>query len=201
MSNSPRCPGPVSRRTFMQLGALGASSLTMSDLLRARAEGKTVGSKNDTSVIFVWLPGGLSHMESYDMKPDAPAEYRGEFRPMPTKVPGMQVCELFPGHARIADKFNVIRSVTHNFADHGGGHKRFMMARDPREPAGFVNDFPAQPSMISKLRGKTASGLPNYVCGVDAGRQGIDTFSFGSSFLGTSTHPFIVAGDPSDPAF
>lgn len=201
MSQSARCPGPVSRRTFMQLGALGASSLGLSDLLRLRAEGKTIGSKNDTSVIFVWLPGGLSHMESYDMKPEAPAEYRGEFRPIATKVPGMQVCELFPGHARIADKYNIIRSVTHNFADHGGGHKRFMMARDPREPTGFVNDFPAQPSVISKLRGRTASGLPNYVCGVDGGRQGIDTFSFGSSYLGTATHPFMVVGDPSESGY
>src|SRR5579863_6355783 len=123
MQNSPRCPGPVTRRNLLQLGALGFSSLAMSDLLRVRAEGKTAASRNDTSVIFVWLPGGLSHLESYDMKPDAPLDNRGDFRPVPTNVPGMDICEHFPMQTRVADKFNIIRSVAHEFADHGGGHK------------------------------------------------------------------------------
>ena len=60
-------------------------------------------------------------------------------------MPGIDVCELLPLHAKIADKFNIIRSIAHEFADHGGGHKRFMTARDPKEPAGFVNDYPAVP--------------------------------------------------------
>ncbi len=183
----------------MQLGTLGLGGMALPDLLRARAEGKTASKADDTSVIFVWLPGGLSHLESYDMKPNAPAEYRGEFRPTATSVAGMQVCELFPGQARIANKYNIIRSVTHNFADHGGGHKRFMMARDPREPAGFVNDYPAQPSIISKLRGRSKTGLPNYILG--GNRGGIDVFSLGSAYLSTATHPFMVNGDPSDPKF
>lgn len=199
MADLSRCPGPISRRCLLQLGSLGFGSLALSDLLRLRAEGKTEASRNDTSVIFVWLPGGLSHLESYDMKPDAPVEYRGDFNPVATNVPGTHVCEHLPLHAQIADKYNIIRSVAHNFADHGGGHKRFMTGRDPREPTGFVNDFPAQPSLISKMRGRSSTGLPNYIL---AGNRGnIDTFSLGSAYLGASTHPFMVNGDPTDPKF
>jgi hypothetical protein len=140
-------------------------------------------------------------METYDLKPDAPAEYRGEFRPIKTNVPGIEVGELLPLHARVADKFTLIRSIAHKFADHGGGHKRFLTGRDPLEPTGFVNDYPMVGSMVAEVLKDRRRGLPNYICGADAGRQQIDTFSFGSAYLGTATHPFIVAGDPSDPDF
>jgi len=72
-------------------------------------------------------------METYDMKPDAPADYRGIYRPVNTNVPGIDVCELLPRHTKIADKFTLIRSIAHGFADHGGGHKRFLTGRKPRE--------------------------------------------------------------------
>lgn len=140
-------------------------------------------------------------MEMYDLKPNAPSEYRGEFRPIRTTVPGMEVGELLPLHAKVAHRFNIIRSIAHGFADHGGGHKRFMTARDPKEPTGFVNDFPAVPSQIAKAVEDRKRGVPNYVCGCDGGRQQIDTFSFGSAYLGNSTHPFTVPGNPADPAF
>ena len=77
----------------------------------------------------------------------------------------------------------------------------FMTARDPKEPTGFVNDHPAVPSMIAKVIEGRQRGLPNYVAGMDAGRQGIDTFTFGSAYLGGSTEPFNVPGDPSSPKF
>src|SRR5437763_8824256 len=151
----------------------------------------------DTSVILLWLPGGPPHMETYDMKPDAPEEYRGNFKPIRTNVPGIDVCELLPRHARIADRFTLIRSIAHQFADHGGGHKRFLTGRDPNEPVGFVNDHPMVGSMVAKVRQDHRAGVPNYIAGVDAGRQGIDVFSFGSAYLGPATHPFMVVGDPS----
>jgi hypothetical protein len=203
----PRCRGPVSRRDALKFGSVAFGALGMGDLLRMQAEAATNAGpkkparKDDHSVIFVWLPGGPPHMEMYDLKPNAPLEYRGQFNPINTSVAGLDVGELLPLHAKCADKYNVIRSVAHNFADHGGGHKRFMMARDPKEPAGFVNDFPAVPSLIAKMIEKRQRGIPNYVCAVDGGRQGIDTFSFGSAYLGTSTHPFTVWGDPSTPSF
>ena len=116
-------------------------------------------------MIFVWLPGGPPHMETYDMKPDAPADYRGDFRPIKTNVPGIEVCELLPMHARCADKYTLVRSVHHTFADHGGGHKRFLTGRKPATPTGFVNDAPCVGSIASKLLEKRGnpSGLTNYI--------------------------------------
>ena len=91
-------------------------------------------------------------MEMYDMKPDAPADYRGEFRPIRSNVPGIDVSEHLPLHAKCADKYTIIRSVHHTFSDHGGGHKRFLTGRDPMSPVGFVNDSPMVGSFVSKVR-------------------------------------------------
>src|SRR5581483_8567750 len=103
---TPACPGPLSRRAFLRLGSLALGGIGLDGLLSLRAQAKQAGqSVPDTSVIFLWLPGGPPHMETYDMKPDAPEEYRGAFKPIRTNVPGLDVCELFPRHAKIADKF------------------------------------------------------------------------------------------------
>ncbi|MBS0266795.1 MAG: DUF1501 domain-containing protein [Planctomycetes bacterium] len=196
------CRGPVSRRSLLQAGALGLTSLGLGDLLRLRAESAPAGeAESDTSIIFVWLPGGPPHMETYDMKPEAPADYRGEFRPIPTVVPGLEICEHLPLHARLADKFTLVRSVAHEFADHGGGHKRFLTGRIPASPVDFVNDNPMVGSIVAKCRERRNLGIPNYVAEVDAGRHDIDVFSFGSAYLGPETHPFTVIGDPSAPKF
>ncbi len=197
----------------LKFGAVGLGGLGLADIFRLQAmaapadrgqtdAGKAIEAPDaERSVIFLWLPGGPPHMEMYDLKPDAPAEYRGEFRPIKTNVPGLDVGELLPLHAKVADRFNIIRSVAHTFADHGGGHKRFMTARDPKEPTGFVNDYPAVPSIVAKCKESRQTGLPNYVAGMDNGRQGIDTFSFGSAYLGGETHPFSVVGNPAAPDF
>ena len=99
---------------------------------------------------------------------------------------------MLPLHARIADKFTLIRSIAHNFADHGGGHKRFLTGRDPLEPTGFVNDYP----MVGSMVGQGARGPQPSACRITspaptAAASGIDVFSFGSAYLGPSTHPFI----------
>lgn len=206
MSHSPRhsmCPGPVSRRNFLEFGAASAWGLGLADLLRARESAGADSSRQDTSVIFVWLPGGPPHMETYDMKPGAPSDYRGEFSPIPSTVPGLDVCELLPQHAQVADKFSVIRSIHHEFSDHGGGHKRFLTGRDPATPTGFVNDKPCVGSMASlSLQGKRETrGLPNYIV-LGSGRvNSIDTFSFGSAYLGPESHPFRISADPSSEDF
>jgi len=183
------------------MGALTLSGIGMRGLLPLRLESAETGKNPDTSVILIWLPGGPPHMETYDMKPDAPAEYRGDFRPIKTNVPGIDVCELLPLHAKIADKFTLIRSIAHNFADHGGGHKRFLTGRDPRSPVGFVNDYPMVGSMVARARQDWQAGVPNYIAGTEPGRAQIDVYSFGSAYLGPSTHPFMVVGDPSSPIF
>ncbi len=172
----------------------------MGDLLRLRAEAAPAQAKSgplDTAVILIWLPGGPPHMETYDMKPNAPSDYRGEFRPIRTNVEGIDVCELLPMHAKIADQFTLVRSVAHKFSDHGGGHKRFLTGRAPKTPTGFVNDAPAVGSIVAKVREARNLGVPNYVSGANRGRHGIDVYSFGSAYLGQETHPFVVPGDPS----
>jgi Protein of unknown function (DUF1501) len=195
------CPGPLSRRHFLRIGSLALGGLAVNAVQpwQLRADETLVGQ--DTSVIFIWLPGGPPHMETYDLKPDAPAEVRGEFKPIKTVVPGMDICQHLPLHAKVADRFSLIRSVAHNFADHGGGHKKFLTGRDPKEPTGFINDYPCVGSMVAKLREKPTDRLPCYVAGTEAGRAQIDVFSFGSAYLPTSTHPFMVTGDPSEPHF
>ena len=198
-----RCDGPVTRKSFLQAGALGLGGFGLSDLFKARACASDLARQHasDTSVIFVWLPGGPPHMEMYDMKPDAPADYRGEFRPIPTNVSGLDVCELMPLHAKCADRYNIIRSIAHEFADHGGGHKRFLTGRKPATPTGFVNDAPAVGSIVARCREHVKRGLPNYISGTDPGRAGVDVYSFGAAYLGPSYTPFNVPGDPSSESF
>src|SRR5438105_3677742 len=101
------CDG-INRRDFLRIGAFGAG-LTLAEMLRARAvAGSTASGK---AAIMIYLPGGPSHMDMYDLKPEAPAEFRGEFKPIATNVPGVQICEHFPRQARLWDKLAVIRSV------------------------------------------------------------------------------------------
>ena len=204
LSSKPplRCVGPIRRRTFLEFGGLSVLGLGMADFLRAQEVAKTSGGRlNDKAVIFIWLPGGPPHMETYDMKPDAPREYRGIFQPIHTNVNGMDVCELLPRHAKCADKYTLIRSVHHDFSDHGGGHKRFLTGRIPATPTGFVNDAPSVLSIINKTLSGKDQAMPACVAGVDGGRDGIDVFSFGSAYLGPASTPFIVSGDPSSPKF
>lgn len=197
------CPGPVSRRSFLEAGALGLAGFGLSDLLRCRAVAAAAGRPTrPRSVIFVWLPGGPPHLETYDMKPAAASEYRGEFHPIRTNVPGIEISELFPRQARIADKFTIIRSLNHEFADHGGAHKRFMTGRIPATPTEFVNDAPAVTSIVTRmLEARHRGALPPVVAGVDAGRSQIDVFSLGPAYLGSAQTPFMVVGDPSAPDF
>src|SRR5438105_7879390 len=117
------CDG-ISRRSFLQLGVAGLASLGLPQLLRARAQSApTPGATKDTAVILIWLDGGPSHLDLYDMKPEAPAEYRGLWKPIRTRVPGMDITELFPRQANVTDKFSLVRSLPHNTGDpFAGGH-------------------------------------------------------------------------------
>jgi hypothetical protein len=186
----------------LQAGALGFSSLGLADLFRIRAQGAaTVGVESDTSVIFVWLPGGPPHMEMYDLKPEAPSDYRGEFQPIATTVPGMDVSEHFPLHARFADKYTIIRSIAHQHAGHGDGMKHFLTGRTPGDPGDFVVISPMVGSMVAKVREHRNLGIPNYIQEADAGRENVDTYGFGSAYLSKDTLPFSVVGDPNAPKF
>src|SRR5215468_8118698 len=124
----PRAHAGLHRRSFLQLGVAGMASLGLPQLLRAKEASKDT-SKN-TSVILIWLDGGPGHMDMYDMKPDAPAEYRGLWKPIRTRVPGFDITELFPLQAKITDKFSIVRSLHHDTGDHFAAGHRMITAKD-----------------------------------------------------------------------
>src|SRR6185436_14839833 len=111
------CDG-ISRRSFLRTGGLAMGGLALSDFLRLKAKGAVSSERRGKSVIMICLGGGPSHVDTYDMKPEAPSEIRGEFHPIKTNVSGMQLSELLPRQARIADKFAVVRTVTWQEPDH-----------------------------------------------------------------------------------
>ena len=145
----------VSRRQFLQVGSLGAG-LTLGDYLR-------IANANDQydqerSAVLVFLGGGPAHQDTFDMKPQAPAEYRGQFQPIPTSVPGIEICEHLPKLARRADRYAVVRGISHSLADHGLG-TRYLMTGNLPTP---VVDYPMYGSVVSKEY-PAATGLPSFV--------------------------------------
>src|SRR4051812_50138595 len=110
------CPGTMPRRAFLRAGLTGLSALGLSDLLRLQARGGA--GAPGPSIIVVWLWGGPSHMETFDLKPEAPAEYRGDFKPVETNVSGIRICEHLPLLSKLADKYALIRSLHHDSPGH-----------------------------------------------------------------------------------
>src|SRR3954449_9479857 len=106
-----------SRREFLRFGLSAFGALSLPALYRLRAEAAPEGTRERTAVIVVWLRGGGSHLDTYDPKPEAPAEYRGPFTPLATRTPGLRLTELLPRHAKISDRFTILRSMAHT----GGG--------------------------------------------------------------------------------
>ena len=196
--NSPfLCRGPLSRRSFLEAGYLALGGMGLGDLLRSRsvaAETGSLRSQDDTAVILIWLLGGPSHLETYDLKPKAPADYRGELRPIATNTPGIDICELLPHHARVADKFTLIRSISHEDSQHARGSVRFLSGRktlsvDP------VSEFPTVGPIVSRMRERRDVGVPNYVANTAR------VYGGGPAYLGESAMPFVVAGNPGAPNY
>src|SRR4029077_5649348 len=125
-STGKYCDG-LSRRDFVQIGLAGMASVGLPQILRAKDESAKSGlAPKDTSVILLWLDGGPGHLDMYDMKPEAPAEYRGIWNPIRTNGAGIEMTEPFPRQAKVADKFSIVRSLHHDTGDHfTGGH--FML--------------------------------------------------------------------------
>jgi len=119
MALNRTCDG-VTRRDFLRVGVLTGTGLSLAGYLRM-AEAGTIAPAKAKSAIFINLGGGPSHMDSFDLKPDAPTEYRGEFKPIATNVAGMQICEHLPNLAKYADKYVILRGVSHSLAEHGLG--------------------------------------------------------------------------------
>ena len=200
-SDVPFCPGPLPRREFLRAGLAGFGALSLPGLWRLRAELGREAARERTAVILVWLRGGASHLETYDPKPDAPSEYRGVFGPTSTRVSGMQLCELLPRHARIADRFTLLRSMTHTGGGHPAGSLQ-MLTGDPDAQDKEKPKFPDWMTIANFVRSKEArsGALPNYV-GVNPVVR-YDNFTIaGSGYLNPAYGPFSVTGDPNDPQF
>jgi len=152
----------MSRRAYLQAGLLGLGGLSLSDLLRLQAQaGSTPKKKDNPAVILLFAHGGPSHLETYDMKPGAPTEIRGPYRPIPTNVPGIEVCEHLPLHAKIADKFTLIRSCCHDEADHFAGHRRFLSGYGKLKPGfGYESNSPMVGAVVTRMLEGKSNGLP-----------------------------------------
>jgi len=159
MSNSRngRIGSASSRRRFLQVGALGVGGFTLADLLRAEA---AQGTSSHKAVINIHLAGGPSHIDTFDLKPDAAREFRGEFNPVTTNVPGIDICEHFPRLAQSADKYAIIRSLTGSISDHSDYPTQTGFARSNLQSSG---GRPSVGSVVSKLQGSAGTGAPPFV--------------------------------------
>jgi len=187
------------RRSCLQLGIAGLAG-GFHELLRLRNAAASEGAtpvKQVSNCILIWMDGGPTHFETFDPKPEAPAEIRGEFNPISTNVPGIQICEHMPKLAAMADKYAIIRSVCHNQANHGAGNHYMMTGAPTRIPVGcgaFVSFHPSMGSVAAKERA-APHGLPGYFSMPSMSRSG------GPNFLGAKYAPFVVANDPNSEHF
>ena len=183
------------RREFLRAGTLALGGLTLPELLRGRAIAGTTGT--DTSVILFCMWGGPSQLETYDMKPDAPSEYRGPLDPIKTNVPGIEICEYMPGQSKIADKFSIIRSLHHTMSAHNDGSIEVLTGKTPTVPdptSQAHSEHPDFGMVVSHMRGIHPEGLPQYVGAQKA------PFMTTAGYLGAA-HTAFETGDPSKTDF
>lgn len=176
----------LGRRDFLSIGGAALGGLCLPQLLQADTR---PGGRPQSAIINVFLPGGPPHIDMWDLKPDAPAEIRGEYSPIATNVPGLEICELFPRLAKMADKFALIRSLADSDGEHSAYQCMTGHRRGQQPPAG---GWPAGGAWFSKLRGSADPGVPPHIslmyrCG---------NFGWGDpgdgGFLGLAHAPFKV---------
>lgn len=194
-------PGNITRREVLRAGLTGFTTLSLAGVLAGRgiAESIAATGHEPRAVILVWLRGGCSHLDTFDPKPDAPAEFRGPFRPISTAVPGLQLTELLPRLARIADRFSLLRSVAHTGGGHPAGSLQVLGGdKDAQDKPGPV--LPDWMSVVSYLRRRGDRTIPNYVAVNPV--DNYDSFKIaGPTYLGPGFEPFRVMGDPNRPDF
>lgn len=192
------CEG-VTRRDCLQLGLTTLVGGGLAGALQTQAtaaESAAIPATAD-SCILVWLDGGPTHYETFDPKPEAPVEIRGEFHPIPTKLPGVHFSQHLPRLASLADRFAVVRSIRHNQGNHGAGNHYMMTGAPPRIPVGcgaFVSFHPSLGSAVAHERG-APHGIPPYFSMPRMSRSG------GPNFLGQKFAPFVVKDDPNSSSF
>ena len=176
----------VGRRDFFRIGGTSLFGLTMADMLAGRAHAAAPKPKAD-HMILVWLGGGPPHQDTFDMKPDAPAEIRGEFKPIKTNVSGIEICELLPRLAKLADKYTLLRScgIGSERWEHGGG--QYWLTGNPRK-TGSTPAYPMYGNVIAKERA-AGGGLPSFVVfgGIPGGTR------MKSQYLGPAYDPLDIS--------
>ncbi|MEI8383888.1 MAG: DUF1501 domain-containing protein [Planctomycetota bacterium] len=195
-ATSRYCDG-MNRRSFVQLGVAGMASLGLPQLWRAQqVSAAPGGSSKKTSVILIWLDGGPGHMDLYDMKPEAPAEYRGFWNPIRTNVSGMEITELFPLQAKCADKFSLVRSLHHDNGDHFTAGHYMLTGRGGVSGADTQGKYPFIGSIATKSTGARQPGMPPYVAVPYGMSIGLRPGYFGANYVGAAYNPFETEGDP-----
>src|SRR5262245_871902 len=201
-------PGPgtsgVTRRELLRLGGLTAMGLTMTDLarLRARAGSAAQAEPRANSCVFVFLFGGPSHIDLWDMKPDAPLEIRGEFKPIDTAVPGIRLCEHLPLLCQRMDRFCLLRSMTHQMPVHGPACSEMYTGRPyfgpPVTDQATPEDWPSIAAIVERYGKRSAGWPPSIVIPWFTQFAGQDRPIAGQTGgrMGTSFRPFLVKGDP-----
>ncbi len=195
MTIHQNCEG-IGRRDCLKLGLGSLVGAGFVDAIRARSTANDL-SRNKTSCILVWLDGGPSHFETFDPKPTAPSEIRGEFQPIQTKTPGISFSENMTRLAAISDKLTIVRSIRHDQNNHGAGNHYMTTGAPTRIPVScgaFVSFHPSMGSVVSFERG-AKDGLPPYFSIPDMARSG------GPNFLGARHAPFVVSDDPNQESF
>jgi hypothetical protein len=199
------CPGPIlragGRRAFLQTGLAGFASWSLPGILRLQSQNQVQASERPpsekTAVIMVWQPGGCSHLETYDPKPDAGSDYSGPFGTIPTKVSGLHFSELIPRQAAIADKFTVLRSMRQTAGGHPAGSMQ-LLSGDPDtrdKPKPKYPDWMTVANHLRSQQGPRQNPMPAYV-GINPPLE-----YNGPAYLGDAYSPFVVSGNPNLPEF
>ena len=194
----PARSSSIRRRSFLRFGFYGFTGLGLSQMLRLRAAAAETQAPR-TAVILVWLRGGASQLETFDMKPLASTDFRGPYQPIRTNVPGIDICELLPRLSLVADRYTLLRSVAHTGGGHPAGSLQ-ILSGDPDAQDKLEPRYPDWMSIANRMRDDRPHVLPNYVALNPVDRY--DNFTIaGSTYLGPSQEPFKVFGDPSHPEF
>jgi hypothetical protein len=195
VANSPRCPGPINRRAWLRIGGLNLGALavglqpSLGGLLAAGVSRAHPGADRDFSIILFWANGGPSHLDLFDLKPQAPAEIRGPFKPIATNVPGIEITELLPKLARMADKFALVRSLHHERNEHSGGTHRILTGYSSR--AANLNDaeFPEIGSIVARELENHERAVPMFVANTKL-------YGSGPAYLGPAYAPYMPSPNP-----
>lgn len=185
----------LGRRGFLSVGGLAAGGLTLADLIRAR-QAQASQTRRNTSVIFFFQAGGASHIDTVDMKPAMSAEVRGPFSTIETRLPGFSVCELMPGHAEVADKLAVIRSIKHHLSVHDDATHWLQTGYPLLNARQQGQQHPSQGSIVSALQGSHSPELPAYVCIPEDYRRHMGFYEH-AAFLSARHNALDAGGDPS----